>query len=159
VNAAERIIRETNREREKGLRVHFSSAKDEWATPQALFDELSWIFGGFTLDPCATPQNAKCARFFTRKDDGLAQAWEGKVFVNPPYGRNIRRWVQKAFEESLKGSLVVCLLPARTDTRWWQDYVLRGHIHFLRGRLKFGHALSSAPFPSAIVTFGRYFSL
>jgi phage N-6-adenine-methyltransferase len=138
--------------------VHFSSATDEWETPQALFNELSWIYGGFTLDPCATRQNAKCARFFTRADDGLARRWDGKVYLNPPYGREIGRWVRKAFEESLRGALVVCLLPARTDTRWWQDYARRGHVCFLRGRLKFGQAKNAAPFPSAIVTFGRYFS-
>lgn len=138
--------------------VHFSSATGEWETPQALFDELAWLVGGFTLDPCATAQNAKCDRFFTKVENGLAQRWEGKVFVNPPYGRDIGRWVRKAYEESLKGALVVCLLPARTDTRWWQDYARRGHVCFLRGRLKFGQAKNAAPFPSAIVIFGRYFS-
>jgi site-specific DNA-methyltransferase (adenine-specific) len=140
------------------LSVHFSSASDEWETPQALFDELSWIFGGFTLDPCATTANAKCGRFFTRAEDGLAHRWEGKVFINPPYGRDIGRWVRKAFEESLQGALVVCLLPARTDTRWWQDFARRGQVWFLRGRLRFGEARNAAPFPSAIVIFGRYFN-
>jgi len=138
--------------------VHFSSTSDEWETPQALFNELSWIFGGFTLDPCASPENAKCARFFTRAENGLAQRWDGKVFMNPPYGRAIGRWVKKALEESLNGALVVCLLPARTDTRWWQDYARRGQVWFLRGRLKFGQARNAAPFPSAIVIFGRYFN-
>jgi site-specific DNA-methyltransferase (adenine-specific) len=138
--------------------VHFSSATDEWETPQPLFKDVSRIFGGFTLDACATPANAKCARFFTRAQDGLAQRWEGKVWVNPPYGRSIGLWVRKAYEESLKGALVVCLLPARTDTHWWQDYARRGQVWFLRGRLKFGQARNSAPFPSAIVIFGKYFS-
>jgi phage N-6-adenine-methyltransferase len=138
--------------------VHFSSATDEWATPQSLFDELSAVFGGFTLDPCATPQNAKCRNFFTRHQDGLAQRWDGKVFMNPPYGRDIGRWVKKAYEESLDGALVVCLLPARTDTRWWHDYAKHGYVYFLRGRLRFGTALNSAPFPSAIVTFGKFFN-
>jgi phage N-6-adenine-methyltransferase len=142
----------------RDLSVHFSSATDEWETPQALFDELSWIFGGFTLDPCATPENAKCARFFTRDDNGLARRWEGKVFVNPPYGRSIGSWVRKGFEASLGGALVVCLLPARTDTRWWQEYARRGQVWFLRGRLKFGRARNAAPFPSAVVIFGRYFN-
>ncbi len=139
--------------------VHFSCATVEWETPQWLFDELSGIYGGFTLDPCATRQNAKCGRYFTRAEDGLAQPWDGKVFMNPPYGREIGRWVEKAYETSLSGALVVCLLPSRTDTRWWQDYARRGHVWFLRGRLKFGHAANAAPFPSAIVTFGRFFSL
>ena len=139
--------------------MHFSCATVEWETPQWLFDELAWIYGGFTLDPCATSENAKCERFFTRADDGLAQPWDGKVFCNPPYGREIGQWVEKAHAVSLTGALVVCLLPARTDTRWWQDYARRGHVWFPRGRLKFGQARNSAPFPSAIVTFGRYFSL
>jgi site-specific DNA-methyltransferase (adenine-specific) len=138
--------------------VHFSSATDEWSTPQELFDALTWVYGEFSLDPCATADNAKCRRFFTRKDDGLSLPWSGKVFMNPPYGREIGRWVRKAYEESRKGAFVVCLVPARTDTRWWQDYAKRGHVHFLRGRLRFGSARNSAPFPSAIVTFGRFFS-
>ena len=140
------------------LSVHFSSATPEWSTPQDLFDALSFSYGGFTLDPCATKENAKCAQFFTREQDGLSQPWTGKVFVNPPYGRDIGRWVKKAWEESLKGALVVLLLPARVDTRWWHDYVRKGHVYFLRGRLKFGGARNSAPFPSAIVTFGKFFT-
>jgi len=138
--------------------VHFSSASDEWETPQALFDELDRIFGGFTLDPCATPDNAKCHHFFTRHDDGLVQPWAGKVFMNPPYGRAIGSWVRKAWEASLDGALVVCLLPARVDTRWWHDYARKGHVYFLQGRLKFGASRNCAPFPSAIVTFGKFFS-
>ncbi len=125
------------KENTAGRSIHFSSATVEWETPQWLFDELAWTYGGFTLDPCATTANAKCARFFTRSDDGLSQRWEGKVFVNPPYGRAIGRWVRKAFEESLEGTLVVCLRPARTDTRWWQEYAKRGQVWFLRGRAGF----------------------
>jgi phage N-6-adenine-methyltransferase len=138
--------------------VHFSSATDEWETPQLLFDELSTLFGGFTLDPCATLENAKCSQFFTRSDDGLSKPWTGKVFMNPPYGRAIGRWVEKAWRESLQGAVVVCLLPARVDTRWWHDYARKGHVYFLRGRLKFGRAINGAPFPSAIVTFGKFFN-
>jgi phage N-6-adenine-methyltransferase len=130
--------------------VHFSSATPEWPTPQTLFDELSAVYGGFTLDPCATSENTKCARFFTKEQDGLSQQWS-------PYGREIGRWMRKAWEESLKGTVVVCLLPARVDTRWWHDYAKKGHVHFLRGRLKFGSSRKSAPFPSAIVTFGKFF--
>ena len=97
--------------RREELRVHFSSATCEWPTPQALYNELADIFGGFTLDPCATEENAKCVQFFTKEQDGLMQPWEGKVFMNPPYGRQIGLWVKKAWEESLNGALVVCLLP------------------------------------------------
>lgn len=97
-------------------------------------------------------------RFFTAAEDGLSQTWPGKVFMNPPYGREIGKWVRKAWEESQKGALVVCLLPARVDTRWWHDYARRGYVYFIRGRVKFGDARNCAPFPSAIVAFGRFFS-
>lgn len=133
--------------------MHFSSATCEWATPQWLFDALAREFV-FTLDPCATAENAKCARFFTAADDGLAQDWRGDVvFMNPPYGTVIGRWMQKAFESAQAGATVVCLVPARTDTAWWHDYAMCGEVRLLRGRLKFGNAQNSAPFPSAIVIF------
>lgn len=133
----------------------FTSQTDEWATPQAFFDALNETLH-FTLDPCATPQNAKCCRYFTKAENGLTQEWTGRVFMNPPYGREIGKWVRKAYEESRKNAeLVVCLLPARTDTSWWHDYCLGGEIYFVRGRLRFGNAKNSAPFPSAIVCFER----
>lgn len=136
--------------------VHFSSATDDWPTPDEYFERLSRLFN-FTLDPCATAGNAKCRTFFDAADDGLTKSWatEGAVFMNPPYGREIGKWVKKAYEESLKGTPVVCLLPARTDTAWWNDYCVKGLIKFVRGRLKFGHARNSAPFPSAIVIFAN----
>lgn len=133
-----------------------SSDTPEWATPQDFFDELDGEFN-FTLDPCATKENAKCVKFFTREDDGLKQSWEGeRVFMNPPYGREIGKWMKKAYEESIKGSLVVCLVPARTDTRWWHDYAMKAWPHgirLLKGRLKFGNSKNSAPFPSAVIIF------
>ena len=133
--------------------LHFRSASDEWPTPRGLFDALNAEFG-FTLDPCATPENAKCRKYFTRLEDGLGQDWSGEtVFVNPPYGRMIGRWVEKAHETYRTGSTVVCLLPARTDTRWWHDYVMKGEIRLLRGRLTFEGGRYPAPFPSAIVIF------
>jgi phage N-6-adenine-methyltransferase len=134
------------------MSVHFSSATDLWATPQEFFDRCDADFA-FTLDVCATPENAKCARFFTAADDGLAQDWSGTCWMNPPYGREIGRWMRKAYESSLSGATVVCLVPARTDTRWWHDYAMRGEIEFIRGRLKFGNAKTNAPFPSALVVF------
>ena len=130
----------------------FSSATDDWATPQGLFDRLNAAFG-FELDVCATPDNAKCPRFYTREDDGLAQTWTGRCWMNPPYGREIGQWVRKALESSRGGALVVCLVPARTDTAWWNEYAVHADIHFIRGRLKFGNATASAPFPSAILIF------
>lgn len=137
--------------------VYFSSQSDEWETPQYLFDELNKEFG-FTLDVCALPVNAKCPRFFTPEENGLQQNWVGNVcWMNPPYGREIKKWVQKAYEESLRGTTIVCLLPARTDTQWWHKYVMKANeIRFIRGRLKFSDVNNSAPFPSAIVIFKKH---
>jgi phage N-6-adenine-methyltransferase len=135
--------------------VHFSSKTNEWATPQELFDKLDAEFH-FTLDPCATPENAKCERFFTMEDDGLSKEWAGEsVFCNPPYGRQIGRWVAKAYDEALLyGATVVMLIPARTDTGYWHDWIHgKAEIRFIKGRLKFGDSKNSAPFPSAIVVF------
>jgi phage N-6-adenine-methyltransferase len=137
--------------------VHFSSATAEWATPQDVFVELDAEFG-FELDVCATAGNAKCDRYFTQADDGLAQAWRGVCWMNPPYGSGIGVWVRKAHESSLLGATVVCLVPARTDTRWWQDCCTLGEIRFVRGRLRFGGASTGAPFPSAVVVFRPPFS-
>lgn len=132
----------------------YSSHTDCWATPQAFFDHLNGEFG-FTLDVCATAENAKCSAFFSPEVDGLVQQWTGICWMNPPYGRSIGRWVQKAFESAMgNGATVVCLLPARTDTRWWHDYCMSAQeIRFVKGRLRFGGGENSAPFPSAIVVF------
>jgi phage N-6-adenine-methyltransferase len=142
------------------LTTMFSSASEEWATPGDFMEMLRRRFGPFDLDPAATPENAKAERYFTREDDGLKQSWEGRVFCNPPYGRGIGDWVAKGVQEV--GALgaaerVVMLLPARTDTVWWHEYVMRfAHsVHFVRGRLKFGGCDNSAPFPSVVVTFLR----
>jgi len=137
----------------KALAAQFSSATDLWETPQWLFDELDREFG-FSLDVCAIPENAKCQQFFTADEDGLKQPWSGTCWMNPPYGETIGLWVHKAWESAQAGALVVCLVPARTDTAWWHDYVMEAaEIRFLRGRLKFGNADNGAPFPSAIVVF------
>jgi site-specific DNA-methyltransferase (adenine-specific) len=143
------------RKRNRRRPVHFSSRTCEWATPQELFDRLTAQFGGFTLDCCATAANAKCASYFTRADDGLAQPWTGRVWCNPPYGRTIALWLRKALESVQSGSaeVVVCLVPARTDTRWWHDYAARGEVEYLKGRIHFGGAKAGAPFPSAVVVF------
>jgi site-specific DNA-methyltransferase (adenine-specific) len=132
----------------------FSSATDQWSTPQQFFNDWAKLFP-FTLDVCADASNAKCARYFTREDDGLTQDWApATCWMNPPYGREIGRWVRKAHEESRKGATVVCLLPARTDTAWWHDYVIEhAQVAFIRGRIKFGDAKSGAPFPSAVAVF------
>ena len=142
-----------NPQNDNKMAVHFSSETDMWATPQKLFDELSEQFD-FQTDVCAIPENAKCPTYFTPEMDGLSQDWVGVCWMNPPYGREIGKWVKKARMSSLEnGATVVCLLPARTDTAWWHDNCFAGEITFIRGRLKFGGAKHGAPFPSAIVTF------
>lgn len=130
----------------------FSSAKCEWETPQETFNALHAEFG-FQVDVCALPENAKCSAYFTPEIDGLAQSWRGVCWMNPPYGRVMPKWIKKAYESSLDGATVVCLIPARTDTAAWHDYCMKGEIRFIRGRLKFGGHTNSAPFPSAIVVF------
>jgi len=132
--------------------IHFSSATDDWPTPQNYFDEVNKEFN-FTLDVCASRENAKCPKFFTKEDDGLAQEWDGVIWMNPPYGRGIKDWMRKAYESWVLGATVVCLVPARTDTSWWHDFAMHGEIRFIRGRLKFGNAKANAPFPSALVIF------
>lgn len=129
----------------------FSSASGDWETPQELFDELNKEFE-FNLDACATSGNAKCHQFYTV--GSLEMPWRGFVFCNAPYGREIGKWVKKGLLESRLGSTVVMLLPARTDTAWWHDYVMKAdEIRFIRGRLKFSGHKNAAPFPSCIVVF------
>ena len=136
----------------------FQSNKMDWGTPQAFFDLLDREFE-FTLDACASAGNAKCRRYWTQEDDALKQTWPGRVWCNPPYGRDIGDWVRKAFQESLRGSIVVLLIPARTDTAYWHNYVMRAaEVRFVRGRLTFEGADNSAPFPSAVVVFAPYAS-
>ncbi len=130
-----------------------SSNSDRWETPQKLFDELNQKYN-FEIDVCALPENAKCENYFSPEVDGLKQEWSGACWMNPPYGREIGKWMKKALESSRNGATVVCLVPARTDTAWWHDYAMKGEIEFIRGRLKFGNSKNSAPFPSAIVVFG-----
>lgn len=134
--------------------VSKTSATDEWATPHYLFCQLDAEFR-FTRDVCATPGNAKCTRYFTRKQDGLSQDWApDSCWCNPPYGKTIGAWIRKAYEESQRGATVVCLVPARTDTAWWHDWAMKAtEIRYLRGRLKFGGASHNAPFPSAVLVF------
>ena len=134
-----------------------SSATDEWETPQDLFDRLNWIYD-FDLDVCATNENKKCVYWYTKEDDGLSRDWrdDGRIaWMNPPYGREIGKWVEKAVVESRDSDMtVVCLLPARTDTAWFHDWVAgKAEITFLRGRLKFGGCKNCAPFPSMIAVY------
>ncbi len=161
------------------MKVHFMKETVEWETPQELFDELQDEFGLFDLDVCATHENTKALTYFTKegeflnaspsepvrfnKDDGLTGRWGQRLcWMNPPYGREMPKWIAKAYEESRKGATVVCLLPARTDTMAFHTYIWNRRLHkpwpnvevrFLKGRLKFGKARASAPFPSMIVIF------
>lgn len=133
----------------------FSNETDNWSTPAEFFQELDKEFG-FELDPCADISNHKCDMFFTKEKDGLLQSWGGhRVFCNPPYGREIGKWVEKAYRTNEEyGNLVVMLLPARTDTRWFHDFIYnKAEIRFVRGRLRFGNAKNSAPFPSMVIIY------
>lgn len=128
-----------------------------WETPSDFYQPLDEEFG-FTCDVCALPENTKCPMYFTPNLDGLTQAWKGVCWMNPPYGRGIDKWVHKAYASSQEGTTVVCLLPSRTGTKWFQDYCLKyGEIRFVRGRLKFGNSEFSkgdcAPFDCVVVIF------
>jgi phage N-6-adenine-methyltransferase len=130
----------------------FSSSSDEWPTPQWMFDALNREFG-FTLDPCCTADSAKCKTFYTMADNGLLKDWGTEsVFMNPPYS-GCDEWMRKAYGAAQEGATVVCLVPSRTDTEWWHRYAMKGEIRLIKGRLKFGDAENSAPFPSAVVVF------
>lgn len=134
----------------KGL---MSSNTDEWATPIKFYEELNDEFQ-FNLDPCATIENHKCSMFYTKETNGLTKSWKGyRAFCNPPYGKEIGKWVEKAYKENLlNGTFIVMLLPARTDTRWFHNWIYKKHeIRFIKGRLKFNDGKQSAPFPSMLV--------
>ena len=136
-----------------------TSKKQDWVTPNWLFAKLDEEFH-FDLDAAASDSNHKCDRYFTEKDDGLKQKWGGSVWVNPPYNKGLKKWVRKAYEESLAGSIVVMLIPARTETDYWHEYIFgKAEIRFIHGRIRFLYedgstAAVNAPFPSAVVIFG-----
>lgn len=137
----------------------YSSRTEEWSTPPDIFRALDVEFH-FTLDAAATDRNAKCSCYFTKEDDALKQSWltDGAVFVNPPYGRSMEQWVRKAYEESRKGQTVVMLIHARTDTKWFHDWVYhKAELRFLRGRICFidehGNSVGRAPFPSMLAIY------
>ena len=137
-------------------KAHFFFFTNEWATPRDFFEELNREFS-FTLDPCSTDENAKCKKHFTEQDDGLTQNWGGEiVFCNPPYGVQLKRWVHKAYLESRKANtIVVMLIPARTDTEYFHRFIYHKakEIRFIKGRLHFNESKNSAPFPSMVVVF------
>lgn len=141
-------------------KVHFQHSDKEWETPDSLFKPLEEEFN-ITLDVCATSENTKCNAYYDKKSDGLKREWsvvlllKGSCWMNPPYGKGIEKWVKKAYDETFNGVTTVALLPARTDTQWFHDYVNTGdfEIRFLKGRIKFVGAEYSAPFPSMVVIF------
>jgi phage N-6-adenine-methyltransferase len=132
----------------------YSSRTDEWPTPKALFAALNREFH-FTLDPCASRANTTCPRFFTKAEDGLRQDWGRHiVFCNPPYGRAVAVWVEKCFRAAQAGATVVLLIPSRTDTRYFHDWIYnKAELRFVRGRLRYGDGVQSAPFPSLIAIY------
>jgi len=149
--------------------VHYSSISNEWQTHLELYNSLNYEFGGFNLDAAATKENALCKNYYTIEEDSLKHDWSKykSIYCNPPYGRLIGKFVEKAYNESLKGCIVVMLVPSRTDTKWWHNYCVKGEIRFIKGRLKFinrqlpsykddlSMKITPAPFPSAIVIFGK----
>ena len=134
--------------------VLYSSKSDEWSTPDDFFQMLDSEFH-FNLDPCATPENHKCEKYYTKEQNGLTKPWGGlNVFCNPPYSQ-VGKWVQKAWEECRnENTVVVLLIPSRTDTKYFHDYIWhRSEIRFVNKRLKFGNSKNPAPFPSMVVIF------
>src|SRR5574344_226839 len=137
------------------LEVMFSSKNNDWSTPQDLYEELDNEFH-FDIDLCANSNNTKCKNYFSEEDNSLIQDWEGFIgFCNAPYGRDIKNWVRKAYYEGSKpNTTIVMLIPARTDTTYFHNYIYgKAEIRFIKGRLKFGESKNSAPFPSMIVIF------
>lgn len=132
----------------------FTSRTEEWETPQYVFAILNKEFN-FQVDVCATSENAKCKVYFDKQANGLEQEWSPfRCWMNPPYGKNISLWMKKAYQESQRGAMVVCLVPSRTDTRWWHDWAMKaGEVRLIAGRLSFGNSEQSAPFPSSIIIF------
>jgi phage N-6-adenine-methyltransferase len=137
----------------RGSVALFSSGSDQWSTPIEFFNPLNQEFS-FTLDVCADAVNTKCTKFYSEAQDGLAQPWTGSCWMNPPYGKTIGLWVKKAYESSkFLGATVVCLLPARTDTRWFHSYCLHGELRWIKGRLRFSGSKNPATFPSFLCVF------
>lgn len=130
----------------------YKSEKKDWETPDYLFERYDEIYN-FDIDVCATEENKKCEKFFSPEQDGLQQKWEGVCWMNPPYGKEISKWMEKAYLSSLEGATVVCLIPARTDTKWFHSFALKGQIEFLDKRVTYKGAKQPAPFPNLIVVF------
>lgn len=136
------------------MSVHFSSERQDWATPDELWERLNGIYA-FDLDAAASRENTRCKTYFDASTDGLAQSWAShRVWCNPPYGRAIGHWTRKAAAEAEHATFIVMLVPARTDTKWWHDAIATARVEYIRGRLRFKGATASAPFPSALLYWG-----
>lgn len=128
---------------------------DQWATPQALFDKLDEEFG-FDVDVCALPENAKCKKFYSPEEDGLRFRWTGTVWMNPPYGRGIAKWVKKAYEASQGGATVVALIPNRSNAPWWHEWVMRANeLRFVRKKVAFVGSTRGVPFFGSVIAIFR----
>ena len=140
----------------KGTEQLFSSSSENWSTPMDLFELINSKYN-FTVDVCADASNNKVKKYYNIQKDGLSQDWSNDVcWCNPPYGKNISKWIEKAYVESEKGTKIVMLLPSRTDTKWFHNFIYENKnakIEFIKGRLKFSGSNNSAPFPSMIVKF------
>ena len=134
--------------------AYLTSKSENWRTPVWFFQQLHKEFG-FEIDLCASAENAQLAVFYTKDQDSLKQVWRGVCWMNPPYGRKATGgWVRKAYISAKRNkATIVCLIPARTDTRWWHKYCAKAEVRFIRGRLKFNGSKNAAPFPSALVIF------
>ena len=135
------------------FKTKFESKNQNWETPPEIFEPLNEEFH-FDLDVCATKETAKCKKFFTKEQDALTQDWKGVCWMNPPFNK-VGTWLKKAFEESQKGSTVVCLIASKTNTNWWHNYCMKGEIRFIKGRPKFKGNIHGLPQPLAIVVFGK----
>ncbi len=130
-----------------------SSKREDWTTSQDIFNKLDSVFI-FDIDVCAIKENSECDSYFCSDDEAFGRAWLGVCWMKPPHGAGINKWIKKAYESTKQhGATVVCLLPARTDTCWWNDYCKKGEVYFIKEQVKFGDAEKSAPFPAAVVVF------
>lgn len=135
------------------LKSRFDSVSIEYETPQDLFDKYDAEFH-FDIDLAANSENTKCVKFYSKEDNSLSKSWEGVCWLNPPYGRELPKWIAKAYHSAKVGkATVVMLIPARTNTAWWHDICMKGEIRFIRGRPKFNGGKHGLPFPLAIVIF------
>lgn len=139
------------------MNVHFSSKSSEWRTPLNLLEGYVYRFAPVDLDPCSADSHVNAKRYYTEAENGLIQPWHGFVFMNPPYGREVGNWCEKAASEAVDDTTVIGLLPGRVDTQWFHDHVFSKAkaVVFIKGRLTFEGAVNGAPFPSCLVLWGE----